>query len=98
MKQTARLCLLASLFGFAILDVSQAQVDVQSDGTVKIGNLAKVRIGIYQPDGREVSLYNLSDHRGELVLKAGELKPGMYLYSLIVNGQVQDTKRMVVTR
>ena len=56
------------------------------------------RIGIYQPDGREVSLYNLSDHRGELVLKAGELKPGMYLYSLIVNGQVQDTKRMVVTR
>ena len=98
MKQTARLCLLASFFGFAILDVSQAQVDVQSDGTVKIGNLAKVRIGICQPDGREVSLHSLTELQCELVLKAGELKPGMYLYSLIVAGQVQDTKRMVVTR
>ena len=56
------------------------------------------RIGIYQPDGREVSLHNLIGSQGELVLKAGELKPGMYLYSLIVGGQVQDTKRMVVTR
>ena len=54
---------MASLFGFAILDVSQAQVDVQSDGTVKIGNLAKVRIGICQPDGREVSLHSLTELR-----------------------------------
>ena len=56
------------------------------------------RIGIYQPDGKEVSLHNLSEAQGELVIRGGELKPGMYLYSLIVNGQVQDTKRMVVTR
>ena len=56
------------------------------------------RIGIYQPDGRAVSLHNLSEAQGELVIRGGELKPGMYLYSLIVGGQVQDTKRMVVTR
>ena len=42
--------------------------------------------------------YNLSEAQGELVIRGGELKPGMYLYSLIVGGQVQDTKRMVVTR
>ena len=59
---------------------------------------ANARIGIYQPNGKEVSLHNLTEPQGELVLKAGELKPGMYLYSLIVGGQVQDTKRMVVTQ
>lgn len=59
---------------------------------------ANARIGIYQLNGLEVSMHNLTDAKGELVINAGALTPGMYLYNLIVNGQVQDTKRMVVTR
>lgn len=59
---------------------------------------ANARIGIYQLNGQEVSMHNLTDAKGELVINAGELTPGMYLYSLIVNGEVQDTKRMVITR
>ena len=63
-----------------------------ADGT------ANARIGIYELNGQEVAMHSLPETQGELVLKAGEFTPGMYLYSLIVNGQVQDTKRMVVTR
>ena len=34
---------------------------------------------------------------GQLVIEAGSLSPGMYTYSLLVNGQLVSTKRMVVT-
>ncbi|MBO8433634.1 MAG: hypothetical protein IAB08_10150 [Bacteroidetes bacterium] len=36
MKQTTRLCVRASLVGFAIMNVSYAQIDVQSDGAFTI--------------------------------------------------------------
>ncbi len=38
MKQTTRLCVRASLVGFAIMNVSYAQIDVQSDGAFTIYN------------------------------------------------------------
>ena len=62
------------------------------------GETSIARIGIYKMDGKEVFLHALDGSQGELIIGAGELAPGMYLYSLIVDGQVQDTKRMVVTR
>ncbi|MDR2408110.1 MAG: tail fiber domain-containing protein [Bacteroidales bacterium] len=34
---------------------------------------------------------------GEVVIYTNELKPGMYIYSLIINSQLIDTKRMVLT-
>ena len=34
---------------------------------------------------------------GQLTIEAGSLSPGMYTYSLLVNGQLVSTKRMVVT-
>lgn len=55
-------------------------------------------IGIYKLDGQEVSIYAIHDLQGELVINSGKLKPGMYIYSLIVEGQVADTKRMVVVQ
>ena len=54
-------------------------------------------IGIYELDGKEIAIYPLRDIQGEIVIESGALNPGMYLYSLIVNGQIQDTKRMVIT-
>jgi hypothetical protein len=34
---------------------------------------------------------------GEIVINANELKQGMYVYSLLVDNQLVDTKRMVLT-
>ena len=34
---------------------------------------------------------------GQIILKAGELTAGTYQYSLIVNGKLIDTKKMVLT-
>ncbi len=34
--------------------------------------------------------------QGQLIIEAGSLKPGMYLYTLIVDDQEADTKRMIM--
>ncbi len=72
-------------------------------GETRIGyetreNSASARIGIYELDGKQVDMYSLEDRKGEIVLHPGELQAGMYLYSLIVDGKIIDTKRMVVAR
>lgn len=41
---------------------------------------------------------NVMEGLGQLELKAGELTPGVYVYSLVVNGQIVDTKQMTLTR
>jgi len=35
---------------------------------------------------------------GEIQINGYDLKPGMYLYSLIVDSSEVDTKRMILTR
>ena len=69
------------------------------------------RIGYYIPEGNryaQINIYNLNGtqlksielhHKGtgEVVVYGNELKAGMYLYSLIADGKVIDTKRMVLT-
>ena len=32
---------------------------------------------------------------GNITINGGEFPPGMYMYALIVDGQVLDTKRMI---
>jgi hypothetical protein len=34
---------------------------------------------------------------GSIAIEGNELKPGMYLYALIADGQIIDTKKMVLT-
>lgn len=41
---------------------------------------------------------NTMEGLGKLEVKAGELSPGTYVYSLVVNGQIVDTKKMTLTR
>lgn len=58
----------------------------------------KAAIGIYDMNGREIRLFNLpGDKNGAITIQGGDLMPGMYLYSLIVDGKQFDTKRMVLT-
>jgi len=34
---------------------------------------------------------------GSVIISASELQPGMYIYTLAVNGQEVDSKRMIIT-
>lgn len=44
------------------------------------------------------SFDNLKPGNGKISINGGELKAGMYLYSLIVDGKEIDTKRMILTK
>lgn len=54
---------------------------------------------IYNMNGLQVAEYPIhSMGEGSIVITAGHLDAGMYLYSLIADGQVIDTKRMILTK
>jgi len=49
-------------------------------------------------NGTQLKSYELHHKdRGNIIIYASELNPGIYFYSLISNGQVVDTKRMTLT-
>ncbi len=54
---------------------------------------------VYSLDGKLLSTTMLNNSAGkqQMTLNTGSLAPGMYIYSLIVNGRVTDTKKMVVS-
>jgi uncharacterized membrane protein YfhO len=58
----------------------------------------KADLIIYNLNGNKLKSLPVAD-RGDVSVKvqAGELKPGIYLYSLIVDGSVIAIKRMIVT-
>lgn len=61
-------------------------------------NVTTAGIYIYNMNGtqlKRIELYQKGD--GSVTINGGELKAGMYIYSLIVDGQLIDTKRMVLT-
>ncbi len=54
-------------------------------------------IGIYDLNGKEIKMIALgAETTGSVTIAAGDLQPGMYVYSLIINGAISDTKKMVV--
>ena len=69
-------------------------------------------INYYLPEQAGNAVVNISDingkviksiavtqkGQGQLLLEAGQLNAGTYQYSFIINGQVVDTKKMVLTR
>lgn len=58
----------------------------------------KASIGIYDMNGRELKQVALSAEReGSITINANELPSGMYFYSLIVNGKLVDSKKMILT-
>lgn len=58
----------------------------------------KAAIGIYDMNGKELRLFQLSaETTGSITIQGNDLKPGMYLYSLIVDGKYFDSKKMVLT-
>ena len=55
-------------------------------------------ICIYDMNGKQLRCFKLQNcGYGSIEIVGSDLDAGMYMYSLIVNGQLVDTKRMVLT-
>ena len=62
-------------------------------------SIQNANIYIYDMNGKQIEQIALTE-RGEssVTVNGGELSAGMYLYSLIADGLVIDTKRMILTK
>ena len=61
-------------------------------------NVQKAMICIYDMNGTQLKCNPLElAARGSIILNGNEFKAGMYLYSLIVDGHLIDSKRMILT-
>ena len=61
-------------------------------------NSTSASIFIYDMTGAQLKEYKVSTRENKLTIKGSEFKAGMYIYSLIVDGQLIDTKRMTLTK
>jgi hypothetical protein len=57
---------------------------------------ASVYVGIYDLNGKEVARQNVSNSKEEITFSSNELSKGMYMYSLVADGRLIDTKKMIV--
>ncbi len=64
----------------------------------RIPNEVMASINIYNLNGQELKSYPLTDTNGYITIAASELIPGIYIYSLIINNQEIDSKRMILTK
>ena len=62
-------------------------------------DVAKADLYIYTMNGEQLAEYAVTE-RGEtsVTIDGGSLNAGMYLYALIADGKVVDTKRMILTK
>jgi hypothetical protein len=62
-------------------------------------NVKEAFLFIYNMNGEQIKKFPLSQRQSaNLTLKGQELKAGMYLYTLIADGSVVDTKQMILTK
>jgi hypothetical protein len=62
-------------------------------------NINSAAIFIYDMNGSQIKSFPLnSKGHGNIVINGNELQAGMYLYSLIANGNIIDIKRMILTK
>ena len=61
--------------------------------------VSEAKIVIYSLNGVELQSYLLSERgRTTIEIKGGSLQSGMYLYVLLADGQLIDTKKMILTK
>lgn len=60
---------------------------------------SNANIYVYDMNGAQLKSYNISARgKGNITIQGSELTAGMYLYALIADGKVIDTKRMILTK
>ena len=94
--------------GTQALDVIRANPDYFSVEALTAGNNAdlliqqaiefKPNVAVIGNEKLYDQVFSELDANGKLTLNGSELEAGMYLYSLIVNGEEVSTKRMILTR
>ncbi len=60
-------------------------------------NVNSAAIYLYDLQGNQLKSYSIGTTNESLEIKGSELRPGMYIYSLIANGRLIDTKTMILT-
>jgi hypothetical protein len=61
-------------------------------------NTSNALINIYNLQGAQIKSYALSQKgKSKLTIKGADLNPGIYLYTLMADGKIYDTKRMLIT-
>ena len=61
--------------------------------------ITTANIYIYDMNGVQLKSYSVAERgKGNLVIQGSEFNAGMYLYALIADGKVIDTKRMILTK
>jgi hypothetical protein len=61
-------------------------------------NINKAILAVFDLNGKMLLQYNLQPGKNTIVVQGNTLNAGMYLYSLIADGQEVLSKRMVLTR
>ncbi|MEO0582666.1 MAG: T9SS type A sorting domain-containing protein, partial [Bacteroidota bacterium] len=61
-------------------------------------NFESATLFVYDMNGRQVNSFNNLSRKGSLTIEGSTLEAGMYIYSLIVDGQEVATKRMILTK
>ncbi|MEL6733567.1 MAG: tail fiber domain-containing protein [Bacteroidota bacterium] len=61
-------------------------------------NFERAALYVYDMNGRQVNSFNNLSRKGSLTIEGSTLDAGMYIYSLIVDGQEIATKRMILTK
>ena len=62
-------------------------------------NVTTATLYIYNMNGEQITEYPITERGAtSITIDGGSLSAGMYLYTLIADGQVIDTKRMILTK
>lgn len=61
-------------------------------------NTVSARLLIYNLQGKEIKSYKIQHEKfGSIIINASELYAGMFIYTLVVDNKIIDTKRMILT-
>ena len=62
-------------------------------------SISNASIYVYDMNGVQLKSYSINQReKGNITIQGSELNAGMYLYALIADGKVIDTKRMILTK
>jgi len=59
-------------------------------------NTGAAALNVTDASGKVLKTFSLSNSSGQVILQTNELRSGTYQYSLIVNGSVIDSKKMII--
>ncbi|WP_298418675.1 tail fiber domain-containing protein [uncultured Kordia sp.] len=59
-------------------------------------NNTRAAISVFDMAGKFIRDYNLTNQKGQVTINSSEIGKGMFIYSLVSNGEIMVTKKMIV--